>query len=172
MCVPSGILNFASAEEGSQITTVTLGDTENGFMQFSESYMNASTASQDGYHMMQVNEEGEFEQIGNDGSVWAFTPRDSVEVELFPNANFHVQSFNISDSESGDVLAQEETQDNLFSFTMPQASVLVETGFSDTEFEEGSGVDAESPENPQDEGPDVQPGDRSPASLGFYDTLG
>lgn len=61
MCIPSGILNFAETGEQNVITTATLSDVENGFMQFSEESINTSTASQDGYNMMQVNEDGEFE---------------------------------------------------------------------------------------------------------------
>ena len=70
MCIPAGILNFAEAEEENTVTTVTLADTENGFMQFSEDSMESSTASQDGYHMVQVNEAGELEQVENDGAMW------------------------------------------------------------------------------------------------------
>lgn len=67
MCIPAGILNFAEAEEENTVTTVTLADTENGIMQFSEDSMESSTASQDGYHMVPVNEAGELEQVENDG---------------------------------------------------------------------------------------------------------
>ena len=62
MCIPAGIVNIANAEENdaSTVTTVTLSDScENGMMQFSESCMEASTANQDGYHMVQVGEDGQ-----------------------------------------------------------------------------------------------------------------
>ena len=70
MCIPAGIVNIASAEES--VTTVTLADTENGLMQFSQECMDTSTANQDGFHMVQVSEDGELDQIENDGSIWAF----------------------------------------------------------------------------------------------------
>lgn len=104
MCIPSDILSFASSEEGNQTTTVTLGDTENGLMQFSEEYMDVSTATQDGYHMMHVNEDGGFEQIENDGSVWAFSPGDPVEIKLVPDEGYHVRSFTIKDASDGNVM--------------------------------------------------------------------
>lgn len=132
MCIPSGILSFASAEKGSQITTVTLGDTENGLMQFSEGCLDASTASQNGYHMMQVNEDGEFEQIENDGSVWAFSPGDTVEIELIPDEGYHVRSFTIKNASDGSVMADKKTMDNVFSFTMPNASLQIDAAFSDS----------------------------------------
>lgn len=58
MCIPAGIVNIASAEENdtNTVTTVSLSDTENGFMQFSQECMDASTAEQDGFHMVQVDE--------------------------------------------------------------------------------------------------------------------
>ena len=57
--------HIASAEETdtNTVTTVTLADTENGLMQFSEECMDASTANQDGYHMVQVGEDGQMKQI-------------------------------------------------------------------------------------------------------------
>ena len=130
MCIPAGILNFAEAEEENTVTTVTLADTENGFMQFSEDSMESSTASQDGYHMVQVNEAGELEQVENDGSMWAYNPGDFVEVELFPDDGYNVKSFMIKDASTGDVMAKKETRDNIFSFTMPNKSLTVEAVFS------------------------------------------
>ena len=132
MCIPAGILNFAEAEEENTVTTVTLADTENGFMQFSEDSMESSTASQDGYHMVQVNEAGELEQVENDGSMWAYNPGDFVEVELFPDDGYNVKSFMIKDASTGDVMASNETTDNVFSFSMPNNSVVVDALFSDS----------------------------------------
>jgi len=45
MCIPAGLVNIASAEENdtNTVTTVTLTDTENGLMQFSEECMNIDT---------------------------------------------------------------------------------------------------------------------------------
>lgn len=56
MCIPAGIVNIASAEENdtNTVTTVSLSDTENGLMQFSEECMDASTANQDGYHISRL----------------------------------------------------------------------------------------------------------------------
>ena len=57
MCIPAGVVNIAAAEENdaNTVTTVTLSDTENGLMQFSQECMDASTANQDGYHMVQMS---------------------------------------------------------------------------------------------------------------------
>lgn len=100
MCVPSGILNFAEAAEPEEMAvTATLSETENGIMQFSEESMDNSTASQDGFHMMQVNENGEMEQIENDGSIWAFNFGDTVEVELIPDNGYRVKIFSIAYAE-------------------------------------------------------------------------
>ncbi len=135
MCLPAGLVNIASAEETdtNTVTTVTLADTENGLMQFSEECMDASTANQDGYHMVQVGEDGQMKQIENDGSIWAFNAGDSVEVELLPNENYEVGSFSVKDAASGNVLAYRETTDNIFSFTMPEQSLSVEATFKQEE---------------------------------------
>ncbi len=47
MCIPAGVVNIAAAEENdaNTVTTVTLSDTENGLMQFSQECMDASTAN-------------------------------------------------------------------------------------------------------------------------------
>ena len=132
MCIPTGIVNIANAEENDTdtVTTVTLSDTDNGIMQFSQECIDASTADQDGYHMVQVGEDGELDQIENDGSIWAFNAGDKVEVELVPDDEYNVKSFTIKDSNSGDVMAHKETMDNVFSFTMPNQSLTVEAVFS------------------------------------------
>ncbi len=135
MCLPAGLVNIASAEETdtNTVTTVTLADTENGLMQFSEECMDASTANQDGYHMVQVGEDGQMKQIENDGSIWAFNAGDSVEVELLPNENYEVGSFSVKDAASGNILAYRQTTDNIFSFTMPEQSLSVEATFKQEE---------------------------------------
>lgn len=131
MCIPAGIINVAVAEENDTgtVTTVTLDSCENGFMQFSESCMEASTAEQDGYHMIQVGEDGQMNQIENDGSIWAFNQGNIVEIELIPNENYGVGSFCIKDATNGNILAYKETTDNIFSFTMPSQSLTVEAVF-------------------------------------------
>ena len=116
MCIPAGIVNIAAAEENGTgtVTTVTLTDTDNGLMQFSQECMDASTASQDGYHMVQVGEDGQMEQMENDGSMWAFNAGDKVEVELVPDDSYNVQSFTIKDAGTGNIMAHKETTDNIF----------------------------------------------------------
>ena len=94
--------------------------------------MDASTANQDGFHMLQVGEDGQMDQIENDGSIWAFNAGDKVEVELLPDEEYNVKSFTIKDSSSGDVMAHKETMDNVFSFTMPEKSLTVEATFSNS----------------------------------------
>lgn len=99
MCIPSGILNFAyAAETDSGSYTVALSETENGIMQLSEACMEASTASQDGYHMVKIGDDGTAEQIENDGSLWAFSKDDKVEVELIPDEGYEVVSLAIDGS--------------------------------------------------------------------------
>lgn len=134
MCIPAGIVNIAVAEENdaNTVTTVSLSDTNNGLMQFSQECMDASTANQDGFHMVQVNEDGELEQIENDGSIWAFSPNDHVEIELIPDDGYNVKSFTVKSADTGDVMAHKETMDNVFSFTMPDRSLTVEATFSNS----------------------------------------
>ena len=134
MCIPAGIVNIASAEESdtNTVTTVTLADTENGLMQFSQECMDASTANQDGYHMVQVGEDGELDQVENDGSIWAFNAGDQVEVELLPIEGYNVKNFTIKSADTGDVMAHKDTMDNVFSFTMPSQSLTVEAQFSNS----------------------------------------
>ena len=85
MCIPAGIVNITSAAQSNPdgSYTVTLADTENGLIQFSEESMANSSASQDGYQMMHINDDGEMEQIENDGSIWAFKEGDTVEYRNF-----------------------------------------------------------------------------------------
>ena len=155
MCIPAGLVNIASAEENDTdtVTTVTLSDTDNGLMQFSEECMKSSTAKQDGYQMLQVDEDGQMNEIKNDGSIWAFNAGDKVEVELLPDEEYNVKSFTIKDSSSGDVMAHKETMDNVFSFVMPGKSLTVEAVFSNSstveivqgeELSDGEELDVES----------------------------
>lgn len=145
MCIPAGIINVAAAEENDTgtVTTVTLDSCENGFMQFSESCMESFTANQDGFHMVQVNENGELEQVENDGSIWAFNQGDFVEIELMPNENYEVGSFSVKDAASGNILAHRETTDNIFSFTMPSQSLAVEATFKQEEDKRADLTDSE-----------------------------
>lgn len=138
MCIPSGILSIANAAETNPNGdyTVMLTDAENGLLQFSEECMNASTASQEGYNMMQVGEDGSMNQIENDGSIWAFKEGDTVEIETIPGDRYHVESFAVKDSSSGDIVAEKETSDNVFSFTMPGKNVSVEAVFTDKKIPE------------------------------------
>lgn len=134
MCIPAGIVNVshavASNPDGSY--TVMLTDTENGLIQFSESSMNNSTASQDGYQMIQIGDDGEMEQIENDGSLWAFNSGDNVEIECIPDEGYYVETLSLKDSETGKTLSQTDTVDNVFSFEMPEKNISVEAIFSST----------------------------------------
>ena len=112
--------------------TVTLADTENGLIQFSEESMANSSASQDGYQMMQINDDGQAEQVENDGSLWAFKEGDNVEIECIPDDGYYVESLTLKDSESGKILSQKDTLNNVFSFEMPAKNLYVEIAFSST----------------------------------------
>ena len=135
MCIPTGIVNITSAAQSNPdgSYTVTLADTENGLVQFSEESMANSSASQDGYQMMHINDNGEMEQIENDGSLWAFKEGDNVEIECIPDDGYYVESLVLKDSESGKILSQKDTVDNVFSFSMPSGNnISIETVFSST----------------------------------------
>lgn len=47
-------------------------------------------------------------QIENDGSIWAFKEGDTVEIETIPGDGYHVESFTVKDSSSGDIVAEKE----------------------------------------------------------------
>ena len=134
LCIPTGIVNITSASESNPdgSCTVTLTDTENGLIQFSEDSMNNSSASQDDYQMMHINDDGEMEQIENDGSLWAFKAGDDVEIECIPDEGYYVETLSLKDSETGKTLSQTDTVDNVFSFEMPEKNVSVEAVFSST----------------------------------------
>ena len=134
MCIPTGIVNVSHAVESTPdgSYTVTLTDTENGLIQFSEDSMNNSSASQDGYQMMHINDDGEMQQIENDGSLWAFKAGDDVEIECIPDDGYYVESLSLKDSETGKTLSQTDTVDNVFSFEMPEKNISVEAVFSST----------------------------------------
>ena len=135
MCIPAGIVNITSAAQSNPdgSYTVTLADTENGLIQFSEESMNNSSASQDGYQMVHINDDGQAEQVENDGSIWAFKEGDTVEIECIPDDGYYVESLTLKDSESGKILSQKDTVDNVFSFSMPSGNnISIETVFSST----------------------------------------
>ena len=134
MCIPAGIVNVTSAAQSNPdgSYTVTLTDTENGLIQFSEESMNNSSASQDGYQMMHINDDGQMEQIENDGSLWAFKEGDTVEIECIPDEGYYVESLVLKDAESGKILSQKDTLNNVFSFSMPAKNLSVEAKFSST----------------------------------------
>ena len=134
MCIPSGIVNISHAAESNPdgSYTVMLTDTENGLIQFSEDSMNNSSASQDDYQMMHINDDGEMQQIENDGSLWAFKAGDDVEIECIPDDGYYVESLSLKDSETGKTLSQTDTVDNVFSFEMPEKNISVEAVFSST----------------------------------------
>ena len=134
MCIPAGIVNISHAAESNPdgSCTVTLTDTENGLIQFSEDSMNNSSASQDGYQMMHINDDGEMEEIENDGSLWAFKAGDEVEIECIPDDGYYVETLALKDSETGKTLSQADTVDNVFSFSMPEKNISVEAIFSST----------------------------------------
>lgn len=146
MCIPTGIVNLAyAAETDNGSYTVALTEPENGVMQFSEACMEASTGSQDGYHMVRIDDDGNAEQIENDGSLWAFSKGDEVEVELIPNEGYEVASLVLTDNETNKELAHEDTTDNVFSFTMPAKNITISAEFK--EISDGGNNDADMTED-------------------------
>lgn len=159
MCIPSGMLNLAYAAEsdGGGSYTVALAEPENGTMQFSEACMEASTASQDSYHMVRIGDDGEAVQVENDGSLWAFSEGDTVEVELIPDEGYEVSSLSLKNADTGNEMAHEDTSDNVFSFVMPAKNVTVNAVFGEMQENDsgndGQGNSAEE-DNPAENGSD------------------
>lgn len=147
MCIPSCASTVHAAESGAENGyTVALADADNGIIQFSAACMEASTATQENYHMVRINENGEAEQIENDGSLWAFAKGDDVEIELVPDGGYEVSSFSIKNAETGNIMAREDTADNVFSFVMPAKNVTVEAEFEKiTDSEDGGDAGDETP---------------------------
>jgi len=133
MCIPTGILSIANATEmeSNGEYTVNLTETEGGFMQFTDNCLISSTASQEGYQMVQIDENGELVEVENDGTIWAFKKGDQVEIELIPDEGYQVSSFTIKDMNTEKVLAQKETSDNFFQFVMLAKNVVINATFSD-----------------------------------------
>jgi len=133
MCIPTGILSIANATEmeSNGEYTVNLTETEGGFMQFTDDCLISSTASQEGYQMVQIDEKGELSEVENDGTIWAFKKGDLVEIELIPDEGYQVSSFMIKDMNTEKVLAQKDTSDNFFQFVMPAKNVVITATFSD-----------------------------------------
>lgn len=141
MCIPATPA-YAAESGGNGDYTAMLADTENGIIQFSEACMEESTASQDGYHMVMVNEDGGLDHVDNDGSTWAFSEGDEVEIELVPDDGYEISSLTVKNAETGAEMAHEDTSDNVFSFVMPAKNITIHAGFTETDAENGNG-DAE-----------------------------
>ena len=127
-------LNVANATETGNVSdsyTVTLLASENGSTTFTDKSKTASKGNQKIYQLMTVNESGELVQVENDGSVWAFAPGDMVEIVLTPNNGYNVKSFAIKDADNN-VLGLEETTNNIFSFTMANKNLTIESNFEKT----------------------------------------
>lgn len=133
MCIPvSGIVSIANASEmdNNGDFTVTLSESEGGFMQFTDECLSSSSASQDSYHMVTVGEDGSLQEIENDGTVYAFKKGDNIEIELIPDEGFTVKSFEIRDVNTDRVMAQKDTTD-YFQFIMHGKNIIVSAEFSD-----------------------------------------
>lgn len=134
MCIPvSGIISIANASEmdNNSDFTVTLSESEGGFMQFTDDCLSSSSASQESYHMVTVGEDGTLQEIENDGTVYALKKGDNIEIELIPDDGYSVKSFEIRDVNTNRVMAQKDTTDNFFQFIMPEKNIIVSAEFSD-----------------------------------------
>ena len=122
--------NIANATESNanDSYTVTLQNVENGVVSFTDESKETSTARQTNYQIVTVNDKGELIPIENDGSVWAFSVGDMVEIVLTPNEGYGVKSFVIKNS-NNDILATKETTDNVFSFAMVNENLIIESNF-------------------------------------------
>ena len=81
---------------------------------------------------MHISDDGEMEQIENDGSLWAFKAGDNVEIECIPDEGYYVETLSLKDSETGKELSKKDAVDNMFSFSMPEKNISVEVAFSST----------------------------------------
>lgn len=105
MCFPTGISGVAFAaenDEPQQLYTVTLGDAENGEIRFPDSDETSMDVS-----------EGE-----------------TVEVLLVPEDGYVTEGLWLTDTDTGETLAEKQTTDNVFSFPMPSSNLTVGAGFT------------------------------------------
>jgi hypothetical protein len=87
--------------------TVTINETDNGVINF----------------------EASEETVEN------FDAGDTVEVKMTPDEGYMVQYFQIISDDTGKVLANVETTDDTFSFTMPKKNITVSGGFVEGDYE-------------------------------------
>lgn len=107
MAIPStGIMNLASAQDvdtPQQEYTVTLDEVSNGYLSFAGSSEKSLTV----------------------------TPGDEVKVSIDPVYGYEVDVFKILDASTEQALAEKETTDTRFSFTMPEANLVVTASFKE-----------------------------------------
>lgn len=82
----------------------------------------------------------------SDDTVRNYTAGDTVELKMIPDDGYEVSSFRISDNENNE-LYSEDTDDDIFEFTMPDMDVQVEGGFA---VAEGSSSKDTSQDNTED----------------------
>jgi hypothetical protein len=96
----SGI-SVNAASESSGTYTVTLSDIDNGEIIFSDT-----------------------EDKSKD-----YSYGDTVEVQMIPDDGYKVQLFTITSDSTGKILANEETEDDVFTFTMPKQNITISGSF-------------------------------------------
>jgi hypothetical protein len=99
-------VSTAVSEKEAETYTVTISETDNGTITFTDS----------------------------EETVEDFKAGDTVEVGMTPDEGYMVQYFQITSDDTGKVLANVETTDDTFSFTMPKKNVTVSGSFVEGDY--------------------------------------
>ncbi|MCM1181225.1 MAG: VaFE repeat-containing surface-anchored protein [Clostridium sp.] len=140
MCIPNNAATVLAAGIDTKETTeytAILNSVEHGSIQFTD-YQAVSTKT--------------------------FNKGDSVQVTLVPDTGYKTSQLKITNTDTGKVLAQKDTSDNRFAFTMPAKNVTVSASFAPKEQTlklpdenpegnaEQAGSQESEEENPEDDG--------------------
>ena len=102
MIIPSNLTTvLAAPEDDSGKYTVTIEDTDYGNIVFD----------------------------GSDKKLAQYNPNDTVSIKMLPDDNFEVSEFTIKDAETDEVIVDQETTDDEFSFPMPDYDIVVSGEF-------------------------------------------
>ena len=140
MCIPSNITALAAettATETQQATyTAAISPAEHGTIVFT----------------------------GDTGDSRQFNKNDKVDVTLKPDKGYKVSQFKVTNTDTGKVLAQENTKNNRFTFYMPEKNVTISANFdveeSAIEMPEDAGDNSGAEE---EDGSDDEDGEPRPA---------
>lgn len=141
MCIPSNITALAAettATETQQATyTAAISPAEHGTIVFT----------------------------GDTGDSRQFNKNDKVDVTLKPDKGYKVSQFKVTNTDTGKVLAQENTKNNRFTFYMPEKNVTISANFDAEESaiempeDAGDNSGAEEEDGSDDEDGEPRPGE-------------